>query len=430
MSPTPRPANASVNGLPAPPAPMLLVRGGFVFDGEASIRRRADVLVEDGRIVAVDTPIEREGAAVVDATGCTVMPGLIDCHVHLTQAHEDQIFDDEHDPPPPRALRRREGERWAAAMLRSGFTAVRDLGSEERLNIELAASIERGVVTGPDVIACGWRLGPYAPGAVNGPPPEPTTIFDWLSRAVQGVDAVRQAVHDEIDAGAGVVKLYGHSRRFDANGEPLDQFTQEELIAAVEAAHARGRRSAIHTFIDSVAWRSLVAQIDSIEHGTALSDRSLWRMAEQGVYHCPTILALEHWRTHPQAIPERFYSPQLVARIERIQGELMATVERSYRAGVQIVAGSDQRGTRFPLGENGAEIGCLAAAGLTAADALHAATSRAALLLGRGDHSGRIRPGYDADLAVVAGNPLTDLSLLRGAAAIRAVIKRGEVVRT
>lgn len=418
--------NATGDG-PAAPAAVVVVRGGDLFDGESSVLQHADMLIEGGRIVAIERCIERADALVIDARGCTVLPGLIDCHVHLTQAHEDQIFDHLEDVPDPPALRRREGERWAAAMLRAGFTTVRDLGGEDRMNIELAAAIDGGEVPGPEIIACGWRLAPYAPGVVGGPPAAPGAIRDWLSRGVRGVEELRTAVIEEIDAGAKVLKLYGHTRTMRADGEPLEQFTQAELDVAVQTAHGRGRRAAIHAFLDGVAWRAVLAQIDSVEHGTSLTDRTLARMAEQGVYLCPTILALQHWRTHPEAIPERIFSIQLLERIERIQAEVYETVERAYGAGVQIVSGSDQRGTRFPIGENGGEIACLAEAGLPAIDALRAATSRAARLLGRGDRSGRLLPSYDADLVVIAGNPLHNLSLLRGASAVRAVIKRGRV---
>lgn len=419
MPPLPNPVDPAHRaprnpGTPLGDARPLLIRGGDLFDGDSPALRRADVLVSEGRIAAFGAGIDRTDARLLDARGCTVLPGLIDCHVHLTQAYEDQPHD---DALPIAEFGRRAAERWAAATLRAGFTTVRDLGGAERRNLALAADVRAGRVLGPEIVASGWRLSPLPAGATDG-----------LSRSGRGPGGIARAVTEEIDAGAEVVKLYAHRRPLGADGEPLDRFSATELVAAVHAAHARTRPLAIHTFHNSVAWDGVLAGADSIEHGTELDERTLARMAEEGTFYCPTILAIDYWSRHHDEIPQRFNNARFIAYLEQVHERLLVTVERAYRAGVRIVAGSDQLGRRFPIGANGGEIGCLARAGLSNLDALRAATSRAALLLGREGRAGRVRVGFDADLVLVTGNPLADPSLLAGPGAVRAVVKHGRVV--
>jgi imidazolonepropionase-like amidohydrolase len=399
---------------PSRDAHSLLIRGADVFDGESPVLQRADVLVESGYIAAIGAGLERQGARVLDGRGCTLLPGLIDCHVHLTQAYEDRPND---EALPLDEFRRRVAERWAEATLRAGFTTVRDLGAAERRNIALAADVRAGRVLGPEIIASGWRLSPID-----------STTVDGMSRSGRGSGGIAQAVNEEIDAGAEVVKLYAHRRPLGPDGEPLDRFTAAELAEATRAAHARARPLAVHTFHNSIAWDGVLAGADSIEHGTDMDDRTLVRMAADGTFYCPSILALDYWSRHHDEIPERFTNPRFLAYLEVVHERLLITVERAYRAGVAIVAGSDQLGRRFPIGKNGGEIGCLARAGLSNLDALRAATSRAARLLGRADRAGRVREGFDADLVLVAGDPLADPGPLDGSAAVRAVIKGGCVV--
>jgi imidazolonepropionase-like amidohydrolase len=185
---------------------------------------------------------------------------------------------------------------------------------------------------------------------------------------------------------------------------------------------------AVHSFLDDVSFDAVLAGVDSVEHGTDLTDRTIAAMAERGVCLCPTLLALEYWRRKPEAMPEYIRRPDVMARVEVIQEQLALTVERAYRAGVRVVSGSDQRGVRFPIGGNAGEIVLLNEAGLSQVDALRAATSHAADLLGLGDRVGRLRPGFDADILVIAGNPLVDLHLLHDASAIRYVFKHGKPV--
>jgi imidazolonepropionase-like amidohydrolase len=401
--------------------PAILIRGGRVFDGETVAHRPLDVLLRDGRIAVVSVGLPAPpDTRVINAAGCTVLPGLIDCHVHLTHAHE--TLPDVHDAEDPHH-RWRVSRDWAAATLRAGFTTVRDLGSGDGLNIALAEAVARQEVPGPEIIACGRRIGPFPTGTIHG----------WRSGinvGAQGPDAVRAAVREEARRGARVIKLYAHSRIDRAAEVPRHVFSPEEMAAGVAEAHALGRRTAAHVFLGPVAHDAVEAGIDTLEHGTFMTPETVARMAERGTILVPTTHSVDLLELAPERLHDgrTTLKPAEVARLLHFRDCIFENVRRAKIAGVRIAAGSDQLGTRFDPGGNGGELWSLTRAGLTPAEALRSATSIAADALGLGHRTGRLCSGFDADVVVVRGDPLADIRLLHGPTNIRAVVKRGRLV--
>ncbi|MGH9722913.1 MAG: amidohydrolase family protein [Bryobacteraceae bacterium] len=395
------------------PAAVKAVRFGKLIDGDGTSRANAVVVIDGSRIREVTTEIPA-GAEVIDLSGFTGLPGLIDAHVHMTyywdRAPGTRPFGQGGTRAP--AVTVFLAQENARRTLESGVTAVRDLGASEGMSFAMRDLIERGAMQGPRLFVCGYGL------SVGRSAPRPgVPIYPGQA---DGPGEVMRVARQQIAAGADWVKLFGSTGSGnDVSGRQT--FTFDEMKAAVDAVHLLGKRVAIHSYGPAGARDAVRAGADSVEHAVDLDDDTLAEMARRKTFYVPTI---DHNRYYAEHAREFGYSDADVAALQAFIKRNVATAGRAHRAGVRFAMGSDAVFTMF--GENARELEWLVQAGMTTAQAITTATANGAALLGVEDRSGRIAAGYDADLIAVAGDPLTDIRALTRA--VRWVMKAGNVV--
>ena len=389
----------------------MMLRGATLIDGSGApaLRDRA-VIVDERRIAAIVPDRGPHDEVVLDLGGLTLLPGLINCHVHLCLSGEAD---------PSRTL---TDETYAATVVsavvrarrtvEAGVTTVRDLGGREYAELAVRDAVRAGVIPGPRVLCAGravcitgghgWRL---------------------LGRQADGADDLRRAVREQLRAGADVIKLVATGGVMTPGVDPrAAQLTLDELRAGVDEAHRARRRAAAHAMAEEgIAW-CLDAGIDTIEHGVFLTEALATRMATQGTALVPTLVA-------PHAIvegglaagiPEFAVKKSLALRERHLEAFRLAL-----RAGVAIAAGTDA-GT--PLNLHGSivpELALMVGAGMDPLHALRSATSAAARVLGIETETGSVAPGLAADLIAVEGDPASDVKALD---AVRLVIADGRTV--
>jgi imidazolonepropionase-like amidohydrolase len=389
-----------------------------VFDGR-SVRRRAGVLVSDGNVDWVGPHIRAPRAAgaadEVDGAGKTLTPGLIDVHVHLC-FDGSADFAREARETTSDAAAAVKAVRNAATTLAHGVTTVRDLGGRGDAAIQVGRAVEQGRLPGPRVLAAGRAL------TVTGGHGHSV----GFAREVDGPDAVRRAVREEIKSGAAAIKVIATGGVLTPGiAADLTAFTPEELEAAVDEAHAWGRGVAAHAIGPAGIVRAVAAGVDSIEHGSMLTVEGARLMKERGTYHVPTISAIRGMVEHPDEVPAyAFEKANALAEAAR------EAFRRSIRAGVPIACGTDA-GTPFnPHGNTPVEIVRMVEWGLTPLRALRAATSDAAALLGRPE-LGTVAAGAPADLVIFDQDPLEEIGAVTKPALVMqaGAVVAGEVFR-
>lgn len=376
----------------------LLLRGGTLWDGQnPDVRRDADILVEDGRIVAVGADAAGSDAAVLDLEGRYVLPGLIDMHVHLVWSGS----------PDPAALVEREGEQLttiravanAQAQVRAGVTTVRDLGGNADIAVTVAGAVDKGLVEGPSIVAAGQSIimtGGHDP---------------FWGLASDGVDAVVRSVRRQVSIGARVIKLaatggvYGRPEGEDVGQTELNL---DELTAAVREAHRFGLKVAAHALGTEGIRNAVLAGVDTVEHGNFLTEEIVDLMRRNGTALCPTLAI---YRTIADG-PDRGVPSYAADKAQRAVAAHMESFAMAREAGIPIVAGTDAGSCATPHPALVGELSVMCELGMPAHDALRAATSTAADVLGRADCTGRIAPGLQADLLVVNDDPREDVRVL------------------
>ena len=391
----------------------LLLHGGNVFDSEArAFRRGVDVLCVDGRIARLGPGLDASDAIEIDCSGQYLLPGLIDCHVHLTFAGDASEAETQRSLP--LAVRTLRAAEHARRTLHAGFTTVRDLGAADQLNIHLAKAIDSGLTPGPRMLAAGFGV-TMTGGHGHG----------WIAREADGADEVRKAVREQLRAGATAIKLFASGGVMTPGVSPRSpSFTPEELAAGVEEAHKALRVVGAHAQANEGIKNAIRAGVDSIEHGVWLDEEAVGLMVERGTYMVPTLTAPYQIVHHGLAggIP-----PYMVEKGEEVLEDHIASYQHALRAGVKVAMGTDQGTPLSRPGENAQEILRMAEHGLSAAAAILAATAWAADLLRI--EAGRLGPGCFADVVVFEDDPLTDLSVLADDTKILAVVKDGKVAR-
>lgn len=402
--------------------PSLLLNDATLIDGTGGDpRARTSVLVEDGRIArigAAGSIAAPDGVRAIDCGGRTLMPGLTDAHVHLGAVAAGA------NPPPEThvsyVMKVAENIRIA---LDEGFTTVRDAGN---LDPAYALAVEMGQMPGPRILPAGsflsqtgghgdfrYRFDDHAiesiPGLVTH-----TEICD-------GVDAVRAAARRQIRRGATQVKLMASGGVMSPN-DPLEslQFTIEEMAAAVHEARAFGKYVMAHCHTSGAMNNALQAGVRSIEHGSILDERTARRMVEQDAFLVPTLVILQIIARSGQ-VPE--FSR---AKMELVRGEMAGSVAIAMKAGVRIGSGSDLLGPRqsrraSEIVEKAKQLGAMAA--------IVSATKTNAELFFMESRIGTVEEGKDADLIVVDGDPLTDISCLVDAKNIKLVVQGGALAK-
>ncbi|MEJ5375816.1 MAG: amidohydrolase family protein [bacterium] len=393
----------------------ILFVDGRVLVGNGCVMERASVLIEGERIVRVwqgEGPLP-DGVPRVKIQGCTLLPGLIDAHVHLClDGSPDPMEVLERTPDALLALRI---ARHARQTLLGGVTSIRDMGGKNGVDLVAREAIRDGMMAGPRMLA-------------SGRPIVMTGGHGWqMAREADGPEELRKAAREQIKAGADVIKLMATGGVMTRGVEPGSaQLTEEEMRAAVEEAHKAGRRTAAHAQGAQGILNALRAGIDSIEHGIFLDQRSLDYMLEKDIPLVPTISALQCIEDNGvQAGIPAF----VVEKTKRLKSDFLQSINMAREAGIRVAMGTDA-GTPFNFhGQNLRELELMASlGGFSPGEAIRAATQVGAQVLGLEKELGTIEEGKLADLIVVRGNPLEDLSLLRNKGGILWILKGGKPV--
>lgn len=377
----------------------------------------------DGRIINVQAGyVTPEGARVIDQRNRFVLPGLIDSHVHLTgELGPNQLLEEVQLTASDAALR---GAEHARTTLNAGFTTVADLGAPNDSIFALRRAINEGRIPGPRIVASGSSVTPDGGhGDANGLAPEVLDVLRSPS-ACSGADDCRRAVRRQIQAGADVIKITATGGVLSNTAAGVEQqFSDAELQAIVEAAHAMGRRVTAHAHGAGGINAALRAGVDSIEHGSYTDAESLRLLRRNNAYLIPTILA--GVTVEEMAAQGGILTPAQAQKAREVGTRMRQSIQNARRAGVRVAFGTDSGVSRHGL--NAREFQFLVEGGYTPTQAIRIATVDAADHLQLGDVTGRIAPGYAADIIAVDGDPTQDVTVLMQ---VPFVMARGTAHRT
>jgi imidazolonepropionase-like amidohydrolase len=395
----------------------IALNNGRIVDGRGGVFV-GHIVVEGDRIAAVGWGDAPAGVRRIELGGRSVLPGLIDTHVHLCLdggvSPAAQISSETYAMTLLRAAQN------SRRQIESGVTTVRDLGARSCLDpsgpggiaYNLKQAIAAGVCPGPRIVASGLAI------TITG------GHSHWMGRQADGADAVRVAVRAELKEGADLVKFMatGGIATQTSGDRFAAQLSREELAAGVAEARKAGRKAAAHAEGHEGIMNALVAGVDSIEHGSCLSDEAVDLMARQKTVYVPTFAVRDRIVKEGRGagVPD-FIQTQ----VERAIETHAASVQRAHRAGITVAMGTDAGATIFPHGQSAQELAAYVRLGFSPMEALVTATRNAAELLGLGDHLGTIEATKLADLIVVDGDPLADIAILTQPSALRLVLIGG-----
>lgn len=396
----------------------LLFQHVTVIDGTGNAPQPdMDVLVIDGRISAIEThgllAHDEQEMELYDMNGMTLLPGLIDCHVHIMMdgGPEGKI-----KPEESLGLCLLRAAYAARRTLEAGITTVRDLGGQAHLEFALREAIVAGYCVGPRLVLAGKLLSMTSAG---------TEAFAGMYREADGADEVRKAAREQLKAGADVIKVMATGAVMTPGEEPgASQYSLEEMQAAAEEAHKRGRKMAAHAHGSAGILTAVQAGADTIEHGSLLceSPEAINLMAERGVFLVPT-LAAGIMSQHAADIPAF-----MAEKDQRLLEAHRRSVRMALAAGIPIAMGTDAGVPFVKHGDNAVELPLMVNAGLTPMQAIVASTSNAARALGLESEIGTIEVGKRADLLILDGDPLQDIGIVTRKECIRMIVQDGNVV--
>lgn len=388
------------------------------------VQTEMTVVVEGARIARIERGYTRPpaGAEAVDLKNKTVLPGLIDCHVHLEWEQSRSSYTERYTLNDTESAFR--AVVYAERTLRAGFTTVRDLGGRGA-NIALRNAINQGWVPGPRIRTAGRVLsitgghGDTSTGSREDLFDPPPSFEDGIA---DGPDACRAAVRHQIKRGADLIKVAATGGVLSmARDGRLPHYAEDELLTIVRTAADLGVSVAAHAHGDEGIRRAALAGVASIEHGTFMSDTTLQIMKKMGTWYVPTLTA--GWAVSDSAQFAPGFFPEVVReKALGIGPKITETLGRAYKQGVKIAFGTDAG--VFPHGKNNLEFQFMAKAGMKPWDILRSATLSAAELMGMPDQIGAISPGRFADIIAVDGDPLSDM---RAMERVVFVMKNGAV---
>jgi imidazolonepropionase-like amidohydrolase len=406
----------------APAAPIVL-RAARLFDSATgALRTNGVVVVQGEKIVAAGSGAAiPSGAQVIDLGDATLIAGFIDAHTHVTFEFDTnyyrRVYDDLMRFPSEKTL---YAERWARRTLDAGFTTVRNVGATEHVDVGLRNAINANVTIGPRILTAVYPIGSTGGHCDQSPfPPEHVAEVGTINGVCNGPEQCREAVREQMKFGADVIKVCA-SGGVLSEADPVDvpQLTPAELSAIMTEAHAWKRKVAAHAHGDLAARLAVEAGVDSIEHGSFLTEPTLKLMKQKGVYLVPTRTAV-FWVNKSADT----YPPQIAAKARAAWAAHGDMFKTALRVGVPIAFGTDAG--VFPHGMNAMEFGLMTDLGMSPTAALLAGTREAAKLLGLEAEIGTLEAGKIADVVAVPGNVLTDI---RATERPIFVMSRGRVV--
>jgi imidazolonepropionase-like amidohydrolase len=401
----------------------LVVHAGTLFDGvNDAPRRQVSILIRDDKIVSIESGYSTPaGADIIDLADATVMPGFIDCHVHIstmlpsrTNATEYRLTHSDID----RAL---DAAVFVRQMLQQGFTSARDVGGGDD-TVSVRNAIDSGKIAGPRL----WvSLEPLGPTAGHGDPKngmDPGLAHPgWDLGLVDTPEQARLRVREHRGRGADLIKLMPSGGIASTGDDPHRQLmTNDEIRVAVETAHSLGMKVAAHIYPAEAIENAVRAGVDSVEHGSFATAQTFALMKAHGTYLVPTLTVYDVFYAAARDRPE-LLTPGTAPK--ELANDLLPkrNLPLAVKSGVKIAYGTD-----LGQGDHSMEFGLLIGNGMTPIQALYAATRNAADLIGAADRIGSVQPGRYADLVAAAGNPLENPEEFKQ---IRFVMKGGRIYR-
>jgi len=403
-------AVALAQDAPAPAPAVTVIHCPNLFDSTAGkMLGPTTILISGNKFDKVESGTQTAtGATVIELTGATCLPGLIDDHVHLDdQFGKNTYAEAAHVNFADDVLR---STLYARRTLLAGFTTVRNVGDTNYDTVALRKAVAEGTVVGPRIFTAGPAISTTGGHAdhtnglsmdLQGDPGPLQSIFN-------GPDEARKVVRLHYKEGADLIKAMPSGGVMDlgTNGSG-PQMTEEEIRAIVETAHDYGMKVAVHAHGAEAIRRSVIAGVDSVEHGTFMDDADIQLMKEHGTFYCPTVYTGQFVAEQAK---KGAYPPAVTKKALEVGPQIIKTVTRAYQGGVKFAYGTDAG--VYPHGQNWEDFIYLVKAGLPPAYTLQMATINAAQLLGHDDELGSVTPGKYADLVAVPGNPLDDIAIM------------------
>ncbi|HET9355315.1 MAG TPA: amidohydrolase family protein [Sphingomicrobium sp.] len=405
-------------------APAYIHAGRLIDVPGKPVRGPSTIVVDQGRIVSVSDGHQAPppGAMAIDLKDKTVLPGLIDSHVHLAtdRGGEARLVRDMREE---RAANAFEAQWNGMKTLRAGFTTVRNLGDDGGVTLALRDAIAKGWAEGPRIIDAASSISTTGGhmdgrGALND---ELVAHFPAPENLCDSAESCRRTVRRQVDRGADVIK-FATTGGVNSGTGLATRMLEEEARALVETAHAYGRKVAVHAHGADGIKLALKAGAHSIEHGTVMDDEIVRTMRAKGTYYVPTLSTVNGYLERIAADPNA-YAPAVRKQIDWRIGITGQSLRKAYPAGVRIAFGTDAGVSKH--GRNADEFELMVKFGMPPVEALKAATVNAADLLGISGEAGTIEPGKSADIIAVAGDPLSDVTVLKR---VEFVMARGGVV--
>lgn len=394
------------------------IKSGRVLDVRTGqVISNAFIIIEGDRITAVGANISvPAGAEVIDLKNMTVLPGLIDCHTHLTFDPGGFGYSGLGISTPREALK---GAKNAKLTLEAGFTTVRNVGARGYTDIALRDAIDAGELPGPRIVASGPSL-----GITGGHCDDNLLPFEFHQKSdgvADGVEGVMTKTREVIKYGANVIKICSTGGVLSLGDDPkASQYTLEEMKTIVAEAHRLGRKVAAHAHGGDGIKLAVLAGVDSIEHGSYIDDEAVKLMKERGTYLVPTLYLGDWFLANYEKLG---LPPSIVAKAKEVMPIMRKNFARALSQGVPVAFGTDS--AVYPHGLNAHEFAVYVKLGMTPVQAIQTATVHASKLLGQEDRIGAIEAGKFADLIAVEGDPTKDVTELER---VKFIMKGGQVV--
>ncbi len=405
----------------------LALLNASVIEGDRTVLPHAHVVVDGDRITAVGPgalPESRPGDRVVDCSGHTVMPGMVNCHFHATYHNLGST------PAPfgleePMALQAVRAVNSLALLVQCGFTSAVSAGAPFAIDASMKVAIDRGLIPGPRLVPCSRDVSTTGHAGDRSFPPHWQVGALGAIRPSDGPDEFRRSVRTEIKEGAEIIKMFVTGGHGTIGPKEQLEMSREEMAAGIEAAHLRGVKVRGHIANREAIHMALDLAIDVIDHADGMDDECIERIVASGTPVVPSML-----------FPSRFLQSMdgvSLGFTDSMKEDIDAMADvlpRANAAGMRLVLGDDYGAIGLPHGHYGQELGFYAdEVGIPALDVIRWATKHGAELMGRGDELGTVTVGKLADLVVVDGDPLADLGLLAERDHLVAVIKGGRLVK-